>query len=60
MANTVESFEDYPGQAVRAVAALDGHDKAQLLHHAQTLKQSNPAGWAIGEMVERVIEACAE
>ena len=60
MAAPVSRFTDFPGEAIRAVEALEGHDRRLLLAHAKRLKQTDGEGWAIGEMVERVIEACAE
>lgn len=46
----IEKMED------GVVEALQGHDTEFLQRKATQLKQSDGEGWAIGEMVERVIK----
>jgi hypothetical protein len=38
-----------------ALKPLDGHDYEYLLKVAERLKGSDGEGWAVGEMLERVI-----
>ena len=39
---------------LRALRALDGHDRDMMLAKAKQLKGTDGEGWAIGEMVERL------
>ena len=41
---------------LRALRALDGHDRDMMLAKAKQLKQSDGEGWAIGHLVEALVQ----